>query len=178
MIWIFKYFKPWYLATNMQLCYGGHFNHRLYITYTLQAPKREETEYHGRQIALQRNADNRTPELTLTLNRHLTSLCGKKNLHTSFSFSPYSFLGCDMKGMKKSQAQIFPANTLSDYTDNHSSFCWRSLSSAIYILAWGQALNTLSVINTLPFKYVYEVSHNRIVEPLGLLGLLDRLFTL
>lgn len=108
-------------------CYGRHFNHRLYITYTLQAPKKEEAECHGRQIALQRNAENRAVVTTLTSKRHLTSLYGEKPWCLIFSFSSYSFLDCDMKEMKKSQTQISPAKPVSVYTDNHLSLHWRSL---------------------------------------------------
>lgn len=52
---------------------------------------------------------------------YFTSLCGEISGCIIFYFSPYSFLGCDVKDMMKCQAQISLTNPVSIYTDNHSS---------------------------------------------------------
>lgn len=84
-----------------------------------------------------------------------------------FSFSPCSFLGCDVKDLRKPQVRVSTANPVSAYTGNHSSLHWRSVSPATHFLGWCQELNTLSVINTLPLKYIYQISLNRKLGPLG-----------
>lgn len=53
----------------------------------LQAPEIEEADYHGRQIVLQRDAENMAPVLTLTLERHFTSLYCEKSRCLRFPFS-------------------------------------------------------------------------------------------
>lgn len=96
VIWILKYFKlPVFHVTApyIKLFNGGHFNHRLYVIYTLQAPEREEVECHGGQIALQRNTDNRALDPALTSDRHITSLCGKKSCCFIFPLLPIYFWG-------------------------------------------------------------------------------------
>lgn len=83
-----------------------------------------------------------------------------------FYFSPYSFLGCDVKDMMKCQAQISLTNPVSIYTDNHSSLHWR-VSECNHYLECDQASNTLSVINTFPLRCIYQISLKRKLGPLG-----------
>lgn len=90
-------------------CYGRHFNHGLYITYTLQAPKKEEVECHRRQIVLQRNAENRA--LVIILFEVTWPHCMVKNPDASFFLFFLFIFGLWYEGHEEIPNPDFPSQT-------------------------------------------------------------------